>query len=218
MKSVRGTRLPTVRPSLPAIIRRRRHRRHATGPAPPPASASRAASRSTRAACRRRGSARRRRSRDRRWSSASAPSAPWSPTLVPAFADYQAAIDAIKSNEVAVKANELALEGVRAENSVGTRTILDVLDAEQELLNSQVLLVTARRDAYVAGFQLLNAMGQAEADDLGLDGGPLYDPLGNYRRVAGDWNDWSSDPRHTPYATSTVTPPEQPQGVTPASR
>ena len=135
-----------------------------------------------------------------------------------AFADYQAAVDAIQSNEVAVKANELALEGVRAENSVGTRTILDVLDAEQELLNSQVLLVTARRDAYVAGFQLLNAMGQAEADDLGLEGGPLYDPLGNYRRVAGDWNDWSSDRRHDPVATSTVTPAEQPQGVTPASR
>ena len=135
-----------------------------------------------------------------------------------AFADYQAAADAIKSNEVAVKANELALEGVRAENSVGTRTILDVLDAEQELLNSQVLLVTARRDAYVAGFQLLNAMGQAEAQDLGLDGGALYDPLGNYRRVAGDWNDWSNDPRHDPVSTSTVTPAEQPQGVTPASR
>ncbi len=120
---------------------------------------------------------------------------------------------------MAVKANELALEGVRAENSVGTRTILDVLDAEQELLNSQVLLVTARRDAYVAGFQLLNSMGQAEADDLGLDGGPLYDPLGNYRRVAGNWNDWASDPKHPTVATSTVTPAEQPpQGVTPASR
>jgi len=78
--------------------------------------------------------------------------------------------------------------------------------------------VTARRDAYVAGFQLLNAMGQAEAADLGLDGGPLYDPLGNYRRVANDWNDWSNDPRHQPVATSTVTPAEQPQGVTPASR
>ncbi|MFL6768660.1 MAG: hypothetical protein ACJ8FH_02710, partial [Sphingomicrobium sp.] len=90
--------------------------------------------------------------------------------------------------------------------------------AEQELLNSQVLLVTARRDAYVAGFQLLNAMGQAEADDLGLDGGPLYDPLGNYRRVAADWNDWADDPRHNPVATPTATPAEQPQGVTPASR
>ena len=135
-----------------------------------------------------------------------------------AFADYRAAMDAITANEVAVRANELALEGVRAENSVGTRTILDVLNAEQELLNSQVLLVTARRDAYVAGFRLLNAMGQAEADDLGLEGGPLYDPLGNYRRVAGDWNDWSENKRTAPVATSTVTPAEQPQGVTPASR
>jgi outer membrane protein len=136
-----------------------------------------------------------------------------------AFATYKAATDAIASNQVAVSANELALEGARAENSVGTRTILDVLNAEQELLNAQVLLVTARRDQYVAGFQLLNAMGQAEADDLGLEGGPLYDPLGNYRRVAGDWNDWSGDPRHTPAATSTVTPAEQPQqGVTPAAQ
>jgi outer membrane protein len=81
-----------------------------------------------------------------------------------------------------------------------------------------VLLVTARRDAYVAGFQLLNAMGQAEAQDLGLDGGPLYDPLGNYRHVAGDWNDWSSDRRHLPVSTRTTTPAEQPQGVTPTTR
>ena len=132
-----------------------------------------------------------------------------------AFAAYQATQEAISSQETAVKANELALEGARAERSVGTRTVLDVLNAEQELLNSQVSLVTARRDAYVAGFQLLNAMGQAEARDLGLDGGPLYDPLGNYRRVAGDWNDWSNDPRHTPVATRTVTPAEM--GTAPAT-
>jgi len=130
---------------------------------------------------------------------------------------YKAALDVIASSQTAVKANELALEGVRAENSVGTRTILDVLNAEQELLNTQVELVTARREAYVAGFQLLNAMGQAEADDLGLDGGPLYDPLANYRRVAGNWNDWANDPKHPTIATSTATPAEQPpQGVTPA--
>ncbi len=135
-----------------------------------------------------------------------------------AFASYQSAVQAITSSEAAVKANELALEGVRAENSVGTRNILDVLNAEQELLNSQVLLVTARRDAYVAGFQLLNAMGQAEAQDLGLEGGPLYDPLGNYRRVANDMFDWSSDRRHTPVSTRTVSPAELPQGVTPTTR
>jgi outer membrane protein len=131
-----------------------------------------------------------------------------------AFATWQAAKLAIASNQEAVRANELALEGARAENSVGTRTILDVLNAEQELLNSQVALVTARRDEYVAGFNLLNAMGQAEARDLGLDGGPLYDPLGNYRSVAGNWNDWAAEPRHDPVATSTVTAAERPVSAT----
>ena len=135
-----------------------------------------------------------------------------------AFATFQAAQNAIASNQVAVSANELALEGARAENGVGTRTILDVLNAEQELLNAQVQLVSARRDAYVAGFQLLNAMGQAEADDLGLDGGPLYDPLRNYRAVSGNWNDWANDPRHAPVATRTVTPQEEAPGVTPVPR
>ena len=125
-----------------------------------------------------------------------------------AFALYKAAQGAIASQETAVQANELALEGARAERSVGTRTVLDVLNAEQELLNSQVALVTARRDAYVAGFQLLNAMGQAQAQALGLDGGPLYDPLGNYRRVANNWNDWANDPKPIPMATPTASPAE----------
>ena len=127
-----------------------------------------------------------------------------------AFADYEAAQKAIAANTIAVQANELALEGTRAEQSVGTRNVLDVLNAEQELLNSQVLLVTAKRDAYVAGFELLNSMGQAEAGALGLDGGPLYDPLGNYRRVANDWSDWAAAPRHNPVATRTVSPQELP--------
>ena len=127
-----------------------------------------------------------------------------------AFAAYDAAQKAIQANTVAVQANELALEGNRAEQSVGTRTIIEVLNAEQELLNSQVTLVTAKRDAYVAGFQLLNAMGQAQAQYLGLEGGPLYDPLGNYRHVAGNWSDWASDPRHPTIATRTVSPQEMP--------
>ncbi len=139
-----------------------------------------------------------------------------------AFALYQSATAAIASNEKAVAANELALEGARAENSIGTRTILDVLNAEQELLNAQVALVTARRIQYVAGFELLNAMGQAEAADLGLEGGPLYDPVGNYRRVAGDWNDWSENVQVAPVSTTTVKPQEKPagwpQGVTPPAQ
>ena len=75
-------------------------------------------------------------------------------------------------------------------------------------------------------------MGQAEAQDLGLDGGALYDPLGNYRRVAGNWNDWAGEKRTGVVATRTVTAQEQagtpvpptpsvvpappPQGVTPS--
>ncbi|HEV2594367.1 MAG TPA: TolC family outer membrane protein [Sphingomicrobium sp.] len=127
-----------------------------------------------------------------------------------AFASYDAAQRAIQAETVAVQADQLALEGNRAEQSVGTRTIIEVLNAEQELLNSQVALVSAKRDAYVAGFQLLNAMGEAQAQYLGLDGGPLYDPLGNYRRVANNWNDWASDPRHPTVATRTVSPEEMP--------
>lgn len=96
-----------------------------------------------------------------------------------AYAIWRSSLQVIASAEQAVNANRLSLEGVRAENSVGNRTILDILNAEQELLNSQVTLVTARRDAYVAGFALLAAMGEAEARDLGLDGGELYDPAAN---------------------------------------
>jgi len=121
-----------------------------------------------------------------------------------AWSAWRAANEVIESNQVAVDAASLSLEGVRAENSVGNRTILDILDAERELLQAQVQLVTARRNAYVAGFSLLAAMGRAEAADLGLDGGPLYDPEVNYRRVRGQWFDWQSDPAPGPQATRTV--------------
>lgn len=135
-----------------------------------------------------------------------------------AFATYQSALSAIASNQVAVDANTLALEGARAERSVGTRTVLDVLNAEQELLNAQVQLVSARHDAYVTGFQLLNAMGQAQADALGLDGGPLYDPLGNYRRVSHDASDWDGEPNAKPLASRTMSLSEQPSGPVIVSR
>ena len=83
---------------------------------------------------------------------------------------------------------------MRAENTVGNRTILDILNAQQELLNAQVQLETAKRNAYVAGFNLLSAMGKAEARDLGLDGGALYDPVVNYDHVKDNVFDWANDP------------------------
>ena len=126
-----------------------------------------------------------------------------------ALSSYQAATSIIATNQTAVDAASLSLEGVRAENTVGNRTILDILDAEQELLRAQVQLVTARRNAYVAGFSLLAAMGKAEAEDLGLDAGPLYDPEVNYRRVKGKIWDWAFDPDPVPQATRTVDTPPQ---------
>ena len=131
-----------------------------------------------------------------------------------AFAIWRSSQEVIASAEAAVAANKLSLEGVRAENSVGTRTVLDILNAEQELLNSQVTLVTARRDAYVAGFSLLAAMGKAEAEDLGLDGGPLYDPAVNYRRVRRSWSDYNSNPAPQPIALTTAAVPAQDATVT----
>ncbi len=120
------------------------------------------------------------------------------------FASYRAALAIIDSSRTAVSAAELSLEGVRAENSIGNRTVLDVLNAEQELLVSRTQLVTARRNAYVAGFTLLAAMGLAEARDLGLEGGALYDPAVNFERVQGQWWDWQRDPNPVPVATRTV--------------
>ncbi|RYD96805.1 MAG: hypothetical protein EOP61_17500 [Sphingomonadales bacterium] len=131
-----------------------------------------------------------------------------------AFATYQSSLRVIESSRVAVEANRLSLEGVRAENSVGTRTILDILNAEQELLNSQVQYVTAERDAYVAGFTLLAVMGRAEAEDLGLEGGPLYDPVANYKRVRGKSWDWGDDKDPESVGTSTRGTPTQNPTVT----
>lgn len=82
-----------------------------------------------------------------------------------------------------VRANEIALEGVRQEADVGARTTLDVLDAEQELLDSRVALVSAQRDEVVAAYALLGALGRLNADYLEL---PVerYDATRNYERVS----------------------------------
>jgi outer membrane protein len=126
-----------------------------------------------------------------------------------AYSSYIASVEIIASSQSAVEAASLSLEGVRAENTVGNRTILDILDAEQELLSAQVRLVTARRNAYVAGFTLLAAMGRAESRDLGLDGGALYDPDVHYKRVRNSWFDFDDRPAPVAQATRTVDTPVQ---------
>jgi len=126
-----------------------------------------------------------------------------------AYSSYLAANELIALNQTAVDAAALSLEGVQAENSVGNRTILDILDAEQERLRAQVQLVIARRNAYVAGFSLLAAMGRAEARDLDLDGTVLYDPEVNYKRVRGKFFDFDDDPAPVAQSTRTVDTPVQ---------
>jgi outer membrane protein len=88
----------------------------------------------------------------------------------------------ITAFEAQVRSAQIALEGVREEAQVGSRTILDVLDAEQEFLDAQVNLVRAKRDEIVAGFQLLAAVGNLTARDLDL---PVeyYDYQADYLEV-----------------------------------
>ncbi len=84
--------------------------------------------------------------------------------------------------EQQVRANALALEGVETEAQVGARTVLDVLDAEQELFQSEVDLVNAQANRVVALYTLQSAMGELTAEALGL-AVERYDPSVHYRTV-----------------------------------
>ena len=93
---------------------------------------------------------------------------------------------AITSAQAAVSANKIALTGVREEEKVGQRTTLDVLDAQRELLNSQIGLVTALRDRIVAEYSIYAAIGRMDAQTLGLPV-PYYDPIEHYDIVKNKW-------------------------------
>ncbi|HEY3638870.1 MAG TPA: TolC family outer membrane protein, partial [Rhizomicrobium sp.] len=103
-----------------------------------------------------------------------------------AWQAYTVAKGSIASDEIAVKANEEAFDGVQAEQQVGSRTVLDVLNAQQELLNAQIALVSAQRDAEVASYQLLSAIGWLTAKKLALPA-QIYDPKQNYKDNAKRW-------------------------------
>jgi len=92
----------------------------------------------------------------------------------------------IVSSRTQVEANQLALQGVRQEALVGSRTTLDVLDAEQTFVDSQVLLATAERDRIVSAYQLIAAVGHMTARDLALNV-RFYDVEQNYLDVRFKW-------------------------------
>jgi TolC family type I secretion outer membrane protein len=103
-----------------------------------------------------------------------------------AWNTLQTARAVVASFQSEVRANEIALDGVQREALVGSRTVLDVLDAEQELLDAKVNLVRSHRDELVARFELKSAVGSLTAIDLKLAVEP-YDAERNYRRVRGRW-------------------------------
>ena len=97
-----------------------------------------------------------------------------------------AAREIIRSAKEQVSAAELALDGVRQEYFVGSRTTLDVLDAETEVVTARIALVSAERDQIVAAYQILGSIGRLTARDLSL---PVdyYDADENYLNVRGKW-------------------------------
>ncbi len=101
----------------------------------------------------------------------------------------KAKIESVKSQ---IKAYQVALDGVREEEALGNRTVLDVLNQYQYLLNSEVEEVTTRHDYYVSGLALLQAMGKLTAKDLNLNV-DLYDTRDKYKETSGKWLSTSID-------------------------
>lgn len=99
-----------------------------------------------------------------------------------AWANLGVARASINAGQQQIEASTVAFEGVNVEATLGARTTLDVLNAEQELLTARSNLVSAQRDEYVAAYNLLSAMGLLTVAHLQL-GIPSYNPDVNYDRV-----------------------------------
>lgn len=99
-----------------------------------------------------------------------------------AWAQLAIANASVEATDRAVSASRVALEGIKEEAQVGSRTTLEVLNAEQELLDAQSAAISAQVDRFVAAYTLLSAMGLMTVDHLGL-GITTYDPAAYYEAV-----------------------------------
>ncbi len=99
-----------------------------------------------------------------------------------AYATLEVARASSQAFELQVRAAQVAFEGVREEAQLGARTTLDVLDAEQDLLDARANLVSAQVDETVASYQVLQSMGLLTAQNLGLNV-QVYDPTAYYNLV-----------------------------------
>ncbi len=103
-------------------------------------------------------------------------------TVGSAWANIEAATAQIRATELQIRAAQIAFDGTREEATLGARTTLDVLDAEQELLDARAARIDAIATQYVAVYSLLSAMGLMTVDHLKL-GIQTYDPAGYYNAV-----------------------------------
>jgi outer membrane protein len=107
-------------------------------------------------------------------------------SVVQSWGQVEATKANIEATQAQVQASEIALNGVREEARVGQRTTLDVLNAQQTLVNARVSLVTAQHDRVVASYTLLSAVGRLSPQMLGLRV-PTYDPQVHYHQVRDSW-------------------------------
>jgi outer membrane protein len=107
-------------------------------------------------------------------------------TVVQSWGQLEAAKAQINATTAQVTAAEVALNGVREEARVGQRTTLDVLNAQQALVNARVALVTAQRDRVVASYTLLASVGSLSPQVLGLQI-EVYDPMVHYQQTRDAW-------------------------------
>jgi outer membrane protein len=98
------------------------------------------------------------------------------------WASIEVARAQIRAIEQQVSAATVAYNGIREEATLGARTTLDVLDAEQELLRAQADRIDAEASLQVAIYSLLSSMGLLTAERLNL-GVPIYDPAAYYNAV-----------------------------------
>lgn len=106
--------------------------------------------------------------------------------VIDAWHEYVSSKAQLKAIDDQISAANVALEGVREESRVGSRTILDVLDAEEEYLNAQVSQISAKSQLAVSQFQLVAALGLLNAYYLELPV-ELYDFQKRYDDVSGRW-------------------------------
>jgi outer membrane protein len=111
--------------------------------------------------------------------------------VISSFGQLEAARAQIIAAQAQVDASETALNGVREEARVGQRTTLDVLNAQQELLNARVNLITAQRDRVVASYAVVQAMGRLNSRALGLAVNH-YSPRVHYEQVKDLWGGLST--------------------------